>query len=92
MLRIIKFRKLMFSFIDRLHVSSLSQGCDPEGGKVGGGGGEGGIGKFKRIGTTFAPLLRTWEAEFSFDCVFSSTNTMRNNELKTWLTFNKITI
>ena len=38
MLRIIKFRKLMFSFIDRLHVSSLSQGCDPEGGKVGGGG------------------------------------------------------
>ena len=36
MLTIIKFRKLMFSFIDRLHVSSLSQGCDPEGGKGGG--------------------------------------------------------
>ena len=87
MLRIIKFRKLMFSFIDRLHVSSLSQGCDPEGGKGGGG-----TGKFKRIGKTFAPLLGTWEAEFSFDCVFSSTNTMRNNGLKTWLSFNKITI
>ena len=27
----------MFSFIDRLHVSSLSQGCDPEGEKGGGG-------------------------------------------------------
>ena len=36
MLRIIKFCKLMFSFIDRLHVSSLSQGCDPEGGEGGG--------------------------------------------------------
>ena len=66
MLRIIKFRKLMFSFIDRLHVSSLSQGCDPGGGKGGG------IGKFKRIGKTFTPLLGTWEAGFSFDCVFSS--------------------